>query len=112
MSNNFDLSTFNDIAEESKLRVKAMESPAGSYLGNYDPKTILKNPAFLNDLRDVYASQGKFFNSDSDLVDNFFNVPVFIMSPLDRIFLPLLLHIFPLITAKMFGTEQQDNNFH
>ena len=73
MSNNFDLSTFNDIAEESKLRVKAMESPAGSYLGNYDPKTILKNPAFLNDLRDVYASQGKFFNSDSDLVDNFFS---------------------------------------
>lgn len=43
------------------------------YLTNFDPKTILKNQGFLNDVRDVMASQGQYFDNDEDMMDEFFS---------------------------------------
>lgn len=43
------------------------------YLTNFDPKTILKDQGFLNDVRDVMASQGQYFDNDEDMMDEFFS---------------------------------------
>ena len=47
--------------------------PTFDYSDNINPKTILSNPSFLADVRDVMASQGQFFDNDEDMIDEFFS---------------------------------------
>ncbi len=65
--------TYDDVQKESEVTRNAFASPKAGYLQNFDPKTVLKDPDFLNDLRDVYAQKGEFHTSDKDLVDSFFS---------------------------------------
>ena len=51
----------------------AVQSQTGTYLDNYDAKTILQNPDFLRDLKDVMNSQGQYFDNDEDMIDEFFS---------------------------------------
>ena len=44
------------------------------YSLNADPKTILKDPRFLKDLRDYYAEKnGEYYESDDALVEQFYS---------------------------------------
>ena len=47
-------------------------STSTDYSDNFDPATILSNPSFLADVRDVMSSQGQFFDNDEDMIDEFF----------------------------------------
>ena len=51
----------------------AVQGQTGTYLDNYDAKTILQNPDFLRDLKDVMNSQGQYFDNDEDMIDEFFS---------------------------------------
>ena len=65
--------SFDVIDQQARIEDRAFASPSAGYLQNFDPKTILKNPEFLNDLHDVYASKGQFFTSDKEVIDAFFS---------------------------------------
>ena len=65
--------SFDVIDQQARIEDRAFASPSAGYLQNFDAKTILKNPEFLNDLHDVYASKGQFFTSDKEVIDAFFS---------------------------------------
>lgn len=55
------------------IRSRAAPQQSGSdYLSNFDPKTVLSNPQFLQDVRDVMSSQGQEFASDDEMLQEFF----------------------------------------
>ncbi len=55
------------------IRSSAAPQQSGSdYLSNFDPKTVLSNPQFLQDVRDVMSSQGQEFASDDEMLQEFF----------------------------------------
>ena len=43
------------------------------YSANVDPKKILNDPAFLNDLRSYYRDKGEYFSDDKHLIDMFYS---------------------------------------
>ena len=47
------------------------------YSSSFDPATIMRDPRFLNDLRQHMASLGKFFTNDSDMIDEFYSDQTF-----------------------------------
>ena len=47
--------------------------PQADYTASIDPKTILKDPRVLQDLREYYREQGDFFADDEQLIELFYS---------------------------------------
>ena len=62
---------YQKISDRTDERLRQKDQ-AADYLTNFNPSTVLQHPQFLQDVRDVMSSQGQYFDSDEDMLQEFF----------------------------------------
>ena len=61
--------------EFDDIEANVQESTAQdlSYAGDINPRTILKDPRFLNDLKEYYGSKGEYYASNDEYIEAFYS---------------------------------------
>ena len=59
--------------EDIEANVQESTAQDLSYAGDINPRTILKDPRFLNDLKEYYGNKGEYYASNDEYIEAFYS---------------------------------------